>query len=176
MRRWNGWGDDSIETILPPRARDLLESLIGPGTPPRDATLDDVAAVIPPSRLAAEPALDADPLARVRHARGQSLSDWVALRFGRLDAVPDAIARPVGSSDVAAVFALAARAGAALIPYGGGTSVVGGAPCAPPSDRSSPWISPEWRASEPWMRRAVSRRSGRGRWGLPWRPPWRRTG
>ena len=126
MRRWNGWGDDSIRTILPPRARDLLESLIGPGTPPRDATLDDVAAAVQPSRLAAEPALDADPLARVRHARGQSLPDWVDLRSGRLGAVPDAIARPVGSSDVAAVFALAARTGAALIPYGGGTSVVGG--------------------------------------------------
>ena len=70
MRRWNGWGDDAVETSLPPRARELLESLIGPGTPPRDATLDEVVATVPPSRLAADPALDDDPRTRVRHARG----------------------------------------------------------------------------------------------------------
>src|SRR4249920_2854986 len=126
MRRWNGWGDDSVETALPARARGLLASLIGPGTPARDATLDEVAAAVPPSRLAADPTLDDDPRSRVRHARGQSLPDWIALRSGRLGAVPDAVARPGDAEAVRALIALGGRTGAGLTPYGGGTSVVGG--------------------------------------------------
>lgn len=134
MRRWNGWGDESIETSLPPRARDLLESLIGAGSAPPDATLDEVAATIPPSRLAADPTLDDDPRTRIRHARGQSLPDWVALRTGRLGAVPDAVALPADTEAVRGLVVLAKRTGAAVIPYGGGTSVVGGI-TARPSDR-----------------------------------------
>lgn len=123
-----------IETSLPPRALQLLESLVGPGTPPRDVTLDEVAAAVPASRLAPDPRVDDDPAVRVRHARGQSLPDWVALRSGRLGAVPDAVARPADAAAVADLFALAARTGAALLPYGGGTSVVGGVTVRP-SDR-----------------------------------------
>ena len=134
MRRWNGWGDDSIETRLPTRAAELLRSLVGPGTPSRDAALEDVVATVPPSRLAADASLDADPLARVLHARGQSLPDWIALRSGRLGAVPDAVARPPDAAAVAELFTLAARTNAALLPYGGGTSVVGGVTVRP-SDR-----------------------------------------
>jgi len=134
MRRWNGWGDDSIETSLPPRALELLGALVGPGTPPRDATLDEVVAAVPASRLVPDARLDLDPGARVRHARGQSLPDWVALRSGRLGAVPDAVATPASAADVADLFPLAARTGAALLPYGGGTSVVGGVTVRP-SDR-----------------------------------------
>lgn len=131
MRRWNGWGDDSIETSLPPRARDLLATLVRPATPPRDANLDDVVRAVPASRVGADPRLDLDPLERVRHARGQSLPDWIALRSGGLGAVPDAIARPPDAAAVADLFALAARLGAALLPYGGGTSVVGGVTVRP---------------------------------------------
>ena len=134
MRRWNGWGDYSIETRLPPRALELLETLVGPGRPQRDATLDDVVATVPASRVAPDPRLDADPLVRVRHARGQSLPDWIALRSGRLGAVPDAVARPPDAAAVADLFGLVARTGAALLPYGGGTSVVGGVTVRP-SDR-----------------------------------------
>ncbi len=134
MRRWNGWGDDAIETRLSPRALDLLGSLVGPATPPRDAGLDEVVAAVPASRLAADPRLETDPLDRVMHARGQSLPDWIALRSGRLGAVPDAVARPPDAPAVADLLALAARTGAALIPYGGGTSVVGGVTVRP-SDR-----------------------------------------
>ena len=134
MRRWNGWGDESIETTLPQRALELLESLLGGGTPPRDATLDDVAAAIPPSRLVGDAALDDDPRTRIRHGRGQSLPDWVALRSGRLGAVPDAVARPTDAASVGVLMAVAARTGAAVLPYGGGTSVVGGV-TARPSDR-----------------------------------------
>jgi len=126
MRRWNGWGDDSIETTIPPRALELIETLVGAGTPPRDATLDEVVAAVPASRLTPDPLFTDDPIDRVRHARGHSLPDWIALRSGRLGAVPDAIARPPDRASVADLFTVAGRTGAALLPYGGGTSVVGG--------------------------------------------------
>ena len=134
MRRWNGWGDESVETHLPPRALDLLISLVGPGTPPRDATLESVVAAVPVSRLALDPRLDIGPAARVQHARGQSLPDWIALRSGRLGVVPDAVAGPPDAAAVADLLALGERMGAALLPYGGGTSVVGGVTVRP-SDR-----------------------------------------
>jgi len=126
MRRWNGWSEQGVEAHLPDRARDLLAQLVGPGTPPRDATLDEVVAAVPASRLADDEHWQTDPLARVLHARGQSLPDWVALRSGHLGTVPDAVARPGNASDVRAVMEAASTRGAHLIPYGGGTSVVGG--------------------------------------------------
>jgi len=134
MRRWNGWGDEAVETPLPPAAAALIDDLVGPGTPPLDATLEAVVATVPASRLPSDPLLDDDPEGRVRHARGQSLPDWVALRSGRFGAFPDSVARPTTAADVTAVIALARSRGASLLPYGGGTSVVGGVTTVP-SDR-----------------------------------------
>lgn len=136
MRRWNGWGDDGVEAALPEAARDLLTQLVGAGTPPCDATLGDVVASVPASRLTPDARLDLDPEARLRHARGQSLPDWVALRTGRIGGVPDAIARPVSRADVREVMVLGRARGGVLVPYGGGTSVVGGVdvdPGGPPT-------------------------------------------
>ena len=104
----------------------LLEAEIGPGAPPRDATLGEVVASLGASALADEAGLSIDPVDRIRHARGQSLPDWIALRSGRLGRVPDAIVRPATSGDVRGILELGRRRGAALIPFGGGTSVVGG--------------------------------------------------
>ena len=126
MRRWNGWGDDAVHTTLPPRAAELLQTFVGPATPPRDASLEDVLEAVPASRLRPDDHFDLDPEARVRHARGQSLPDWIALRSGRLGAVPDAVARPASTADVRDLLDLASRLGSAILPYGGGTSVVGG--------------------------------------------------
>jgi alkyldihydroxyacetonephosphate synthase len=126
MRRWNGWGEEREHAELPDAAARLLERVVGPGTPPRDATLADVVAHVPGSRLDDDPLLSTDPADRVRHARGQSLHDWIDVRTGRLEAVPDAVARPHDGEQVRALLRLAAGTGAVLIPYGGGTSVVGG--------------------------------------------------
>ncbi len=130
MRRWNGWGDDSVDEHVPHRAMALLRELVGPSTRPVDASLDDVIAAVPPSRVdpdgAPDAALDVDPRERVLHARGQSLPDWIALRSGRLGATPDAVARPADSAAVAALLGVAAGRGWTLVPYGGGSSVVGG--------------------------------------------------
>jgi alkyldihydroxyacetonephosphate synthase len=125
MRRWNGWGDEAVTYPLSPSAVRFLEDILGPGTPPQDATLADVLHTVPPSRLPAHPLVMADTEIRLRHACGQSLPDWVAMRSGRIPAFPDGVACPTFEEEVAQLITFAARAGASLIPYGGGTSVVG---------------------------------------------------
>ncbi|HKW22341.1 MAG TPA: FAD-binding oxidoreductase [Ktedonobacterales bacterium] len=125
MRRWNGWGDDTISLHLPGSTTRYLEQLVGPGTPPHDVTLAQVVQQVPDSRLPEHPLVTTDAAERVRHARGQSLGDWIALRSGQVEAFPDGVAYPQRAEDVVALLAWAARVGARIIPYGGGTSVVG---------------------------------------------------
>jgi alkyldihydroxyacetonephosphate synthase len=125
MRRWNGWGDESIGQQLPGSAARFLEQLVGKGKPPRDVTLAQVVARVPSSRLPEHPLVTTEAAERVRHARGQSLPDWIALRSGQMDAFPDGVAYPQSEDDVVALLAWAGEIGAQVIPYGGGTSVVG---------------------------------------------------
>ena len=125
MRRWNGWGDDTFDYPLPDSARRFLDAALGPGHPPDDATLADVVATVPASRLAAHPLICTAPETRLRHARGHSFPDWVALRSGDAGPYPDGVAFPESEEDVRALLDVAVETGARLIPYGGGTSVVG---------------------------------------------------
>ena len=125
MKRWNGWGDDSISYPLPDSAVPKLLEWIGPARPPADATLDQVLAQVPPSRLPAEPFILRDPEERLRHARGHSLPDWIALRGGRVRHFPDGVTYPASADDVRRLIAWAVGHDVVLIPYGGGTSVVG---------------------------------------------------
>ncbi len=125
MRRWNGWGHAAVSHPLPDSAAAVLAEQVGPGTPPRDATLHAVMASVPPSRLPPHPLVSTEPEVRLRHARGQSFPDLVVLRSGRVPAFPDGVALPRSSEEVRALFDYAREAGARIIPYGGGTSVVG---------------------------------------------------
>lgn len=125
-RRWNGWGDDSITAKVPRAAIAQLEGLVGQGRPTPDALLADVVEGLPAGRLPAHRLLSADPEDRVRHARGQSLGDWIALRSGQLGLVPDAVGRPATPDEVRELLRFATQAGARVVPYGGGTTVVGG--------------------------------------------------
>lgn len=117
-----GWGDPTRRRGLPPGTQDWLASRVGGGTP---STVQPVSA-LPPSRLAADDvaALGADVTdeARVRCAAGRSYQDLVALRSGTF-AVPDGV---VATSDVRSVLRTCAERGIAVVPFGGGTSVVGG--------------------------------------------------
>ncbi|HEY3163067.1 MAG TPA: FAD-binding oxidoreductase [Candidatus Limnocylindrales bacterium] len=157
--RWNGWiAEDAGSPQIAAAARRLLEAEIGMGASAPDARLEDVAAALPPSRLAddADGRLSLDPIDRIRHARGQSLPDWIALRGGRLGRAPDAVARPADAAAVRALFDLARDRGAALIPRGGGTSVVGGVTPDPDDDRPVITVATEALAGL----RALDERSG----------------
>lgn len=126
-----GWGDPARRTGLPAEAAHWLTRRVGAPTPSVPVPLERV--VLPASRL------DADQLAalaatgaevrtddetRARDAAGRSYLDLLALRSGRFDA-PDAVVQPT-ADQVGAVLRACEQAGVAVVPFGGGTSVVGG--------------------------------------------------
>jgi len=125
MRRWNGWGLDTVNYPLTREALVFLEARLGTGARLRDAQLEDVLRAVPTSRLPAHPLIDTGPTERVMHARGQSLPDWIALRTGRIGVFPDGVAYPTSRDDVRDLIRYATSVNAHLTPYGGGTSVVG---------------------------------------------------
>lgn len=125
MRRWNGWGDESNDFPLKASGVHFLNQQLGAGRVLADADLQNVLATVPPSRLPAHPLIQTDPETRLRHARGQSLPDWLALRSGEVDTFPDGVAEPETSDQVRELIDWARDNHVALIPYGGGTSVVG---------------------------------------------------
>ncbi len=125
MRRWNGWGDDTVEFNLADSALSFLAERLGQGIEPVDATLEQACNTVPPSRLTSHPLLDITARTRLLHGFGQSMPDWLRLRYGRIGPVPDAIAFPETSAQVRDLLDFARVNGASVIPYGGGTSVVG---------------------------------------------------
>jgi alkyldihydroxyacetonephosphate synthase len=125
MRRWNGWGDPNTHYPFPDSAASFLAERIGMGTPAPDASLEQALESVPASRLPAHPAVRTEALERLMHARGQSLPDWVALRSGQIGTFPDGVAYPQDETEVRALLNFARQAGILVIPYGGGTSVVG---------------------------------------------------
>lgn len=125
MRRWNGWGDDAVQYPVPPEAMAFLAEKMGPGTPPRDVPLPEMLSRVPASRLPEHPLVSTDPEERLRCSAGQSLPDWINLRGGTLPAYTDGVGWPATAEDVQVLLHYAAETGARVIPYGGGTSVVG---------------------------------------------------
>jgi alkyldihydroxyacetonephosphate synthase len=82
-------------------------------------------AAIPAPRHAPNALINDGPQDRLRHARGQSLPDWIDLRSGQIDSFPDGVAHPESEAELAALIEHASHHDIYLIPYGGGTSVVG---------------------------------------------------
>src|SRR3954451_15194157 len=83
--------------------------------PPRREPLSSLAAIC-----------SSDRYERVTHAYGKAYRDIVRAFRGRIDNPPDVVARPREEADVERLLTWGAEAGAAAIPVGGGTSVVGG--------------------------------------------------
>ena len=127
MRYWSSWGveDSTYTTDLKDSAREVLSVLVGEATPLPLASLAEVIARVPDSRLAEHPLVNLGGEERVRHARGQSLPDVLQMRGGEVDTFPDGVAFPESSEQVRALLAYAREHDIDVIPYGGGTSVVG---------------------------------------------------
>ncbi len=125
-----GWEDEqpSHEEVRA-AAGGLVQHLgFGSAEPERPVPLDAVELPVPrlapPDALAAICTTDRDE--RVRHAYGRAYRDVVRGFYGRFDHAPDVVAFPREEADVERVLAWGADVGAAVIPFGGGTSVVGG--------------------------------------------------
>lgn len=132
--RWNGWGDPALAKPLPLALRTLLPLKLGKIHKPKAATaLDRVD--IAPSALSDEDRevfaavvgdahLGTDNESRLRHAGGRSTPDLLRRREASQQA-PDGVLSPASHEEVLALLQLAAARDIAVIPFGGGTSVVG---------------------------------------------------
>lgn len=125
MRKWNGWGDDSVQFPANPGVKAFLQQYLGQTLPLPDAPLEKVIAGVPASRLVPHPLVRTDAGIRLRHARGQSLPDWLALRSGEIGNFPDGVAEPETGAQVRELLDYARQHDVTVIPYGGGTSVAG---------------------------------------------------
>jgi alkyldihydroxyacetonephosphate synthase len=140
-RSWWGWGwvDEAFDDAA---CRQLAEHALRPWMPidgtvtpiPFDPLLDRPR-LIPPSMMAE--AFAADSMSRASHTYGKAYRDVVRALHGRLDHPPDLVAYPRTSHDIVAILDWAEAADAAVVPYGGGTSVVGGVEYR----GGGPWIS-----------------------------------
>jgi alkyldihydroxyacetonephosphate synthase len=130
--KWWGWGDSDRRVQLGADGLAMLRSELGDAEPAERASLEEV--IVPPPRpLPREIAEAVGPAAvltarehRVRRAAGRSYPDLVRLRAGKLERAPDAIVLPGSAGEVARVLEICSREGIAVVPFGGGTSVVGG--------------------------------------------------
>jgi alkyldihydroxyacetonephosphate synthase len=113
----------------------------------REAPVPLAEAVLPPARLPPPASLagicSIAAHDRALHARGRSYTDVVYGFRGMFESAPDLVARPRDTGEVNAVLDWAASVDAAVIPFGGGTSVVGG---VTPSARDRPLVTLQMRA------------------------------
>jgi alkyldihydroxyacetonephosphate synthase len=134
-KHW-GWGYED-EQPAPEEVRGagaFLTDRLGFGSTEPEAAVPLSEVSLPAPRLTPPPALAAicttDPYERALHAYGRSYADVLRAFRGRFDHPPDVVVHPRDESEVESALAWAVSAGAAVIPFGGGTSVVGGVEAA----------------------------------------------
>jgi alkyldihydroxyacetonephosphate synthase len=133
---WWGWGDPAEVPSLPDGVRELLAGALGVRSgSARVGSLSEVA--LPPSRLPDEVAsrltevvghenASSAPEARARHAGGKSAIDLLRIRAGQMESAPDLVISPASHDEVLEVVRICSAHRVAVVPFGGGTSVVGG--------------------------------------------------
>jgi alkyldihydroxyacetonephosphate synthase len=131
LKHW-GWGYEDQQP-----SRDQLEGIARGLTDHLGFTVDEIeepvpleAVALPEPRLAPPKELaemfSAEPYDRVAHSLGKAYRDVVRGFRGEFPNPPDLVAYPASPEDADVVLNWCADEGAAAIPYGGGTSVVGG--------------------------------------------------
>lgn len=127
-RSWWGWG---YADAHPDDAECAALGALLPGTLSRPLPIPRVAD-LPMSRPGAAPPpslahlVTADPELRAAHAMGKAYRDVIRALRGRPGRIPDLVARPTSDQDVSDLLDWAGGHGVAVIPFGGGSSVVGG--------------------------------------------------
>jgi alkyldihydroxyacetonephosphate synthase len=133
--KWNAWGDPAAAAPLSDSIRALLKQALGVDSPaaaelqPSDvelrpsalstADLNSLVTIVGPDNVTAEPG------ARLLRAGGKSTLDLLR-RTEHLQDAPDAVLTPGSEDEITELLAFCSRQGIAVVPFGGGTSVVGG--------------------------------------------------
>jgi len=131
--KWWGWGDPAIEPSLDAEAQAMLRERLGELRPSRRAT-ELASFELPEAQPLPQALIDAvgeenvytGVEDRVRHATGCNYVDLARLRSGGLEHAPDGVLVPSDADAVQRVLRVCAEEGVAVVPFGGGTSVVGG--------------------------------------------------
>jgi alkyldihydroxyacetonephosphate synthase len=138
--RWNGWGSRDVSFDTQGRDREVwafvrdavgLEAL--PATPPlalenielpairlSSSMVEALGAIVAPDRVRT------DAYERAFHALGRSYYDLLRLRRGDLATAPDVVVYPDSAREVLDLLSFCDRNRISVIPFGGGSSVVGG--------------------------------------------------
>jgi alkyldihydroxyacetonephosphate synthase len=131
--KWWGWGDPAVRPSLDEEALAVLRERIGELEPwPLAQELEgfDLPAPEPLPQALIEAAGETNVFTahedRLRHASGCGYVDLARRRNGSLAATPDAVVMPAGLEALRRVIEICAAEGVAIVPFGGGTSVVGG--------------------------------------------------
>ena len=131
--KWWGWGDPSIEPTLDDQALGVLRERIGELEPwPLARALDDfelpAAEGLPRALVEAvgEANVFTSAEDRLRHSVGRGYVDLARLRNADLENAPDAVVMPADAEALRRAIDACAAEGIAIVPFGGGTSVVGG--------------------------------------------------
>ncbi|HXI21218.1 MAG TPA: FAD-binding oxidoreductase, partial [Gemmatimonadales bacterium] len=122
------------EGVLGVRIRlDQVHQSSYPGrvAPPRKdpGFLAALRAALPPD------AITDDDRIRLRHGHGHSLVEMYAIKYDRLERVPDLVVFPASDAEVVGLVEAAARHDVCLVPYGGGTNVSEALRCPPDEER-----------------------------------------
>jgi alkyldihydroxyacetonephosphate synthase len=140
MMKWWGWGDPNITfpmadkpALWPWIAKKLgvmsnsptttpvdLASIQLPATRAGEELLADLHVILKPGQVAL------DALQRLLHSYGKSFPDLFCVRNGVVKRAPDAVLFPDSHEQVEALVKLAYRRDFCLVPFGGGTNIVGG--------------------------------------------------
>ncbi|MFJ8846421.1 FAD-binding oxidoreductase [Streptomyces cyaneofuscatus] len=127
-RSWWGWG--ALDQALPDAECASLAALV-PGAAGSPLPVPSIASLdLPAVRVSAPAALahlvSSAPADRAAHTYGKAFRDVVRALYGDMAAAPDLVARPQDERDVVDLLDWAAGADVAVVPYGAGSSVVGG--------------------------------------------------
>jgi len=125
-----GWEDESPSPEHQGKIAELIADRFAMAVPQvaEPPTIDQI--TLRPSRLTPPPALaslcSTTPYDRAGHTYGKSFRDIVRGFHRDFTNPPDVVAFPTSEADVVALLDWCATSGAAAVPYGGGSSVVGG--------------------------------------------------
>jgi alkyldihydroxyacetonephosphate synthase len=134
--RWGGWGIEAHRLTLSDQVIDLLRQGLGVESAPDQAVAPsevDVpeSTLAPAVRDALTAVVGADHVrldrdSRLLHVGGKSTIDLWRRRAGDATNAPDAVVLPSSHDEVLEILRHCSERGVAVVPFGGGTSVVGG--------------------------------------------------
>jgi alkyldihydroxyacetonephosphate synthase len=134
--KWDGWGDPAQATELSDAQLAMVNDLLKVSAEDVDAVPREQVRLRPSQLSAADrdalaaivgaEAVSTDDADRLPRAGGKSTIDLLRRKSRAVQDAPDAVVVPATEEEIAAILAVCGERDIAVVPFGGGTSVVGG--------------------------------------------------